>query len=317
MQLLKKVSILFFLSVAVVQASSCCGVGSTQVSSGYPALLPGMFLLQPGFTYSQTNTHDFASQGFNFALAYGVTDHISLSVKSGFSWLQSSLFRAGRYDTINNVIIKTKADTTFLFKNRGITDGLIGTQIVILPMTVLTRQELKVGVDVTLPWSPSEKETKVEGKALVIPARAQTGSGTYGLSGYMVYNRTFPQLHLAALSAFSGRYNLKNDHGRTPSSEIAMLFSAIAGPYANMKPILSAGMSVSGRALDEKAAIDPASGGSRIDLSPAVEYATGENLKLVMNTKLPLWRSMNQRTNGSNFEMQMSLLVTIAAMPHE
>jgi hypothetical protein len=154
-------------------------MGGSLISAGYPSLDKGMILIQPGVDFGNGSYNDFFREGVSVGVAAGFTDRFALSLKTGYVWSQTSALRKGLYDTSGTIIDTIKADTTLHFNNHGFGDGQVGVQYIVIPMTPVTKQELKAGIDVGIPWATAEKKTVVEGMNVVMPARSRTGSGSF------------------------------------------------------------------------------------------------------------------------------------------
>lgn len=312
---MNKIIFAFLMSVLFVvshlNAGSCCGLGGALVSSGHPSVYQGNILILSGLDYSKNSAGDFSREGLSLGLAYGITDNFALSLRTNYSWFQNSVFRKGVFDTINNEIIVIKPDTTLQYDNNGISDGTFGAQLIILPITLLTKQELKTGIDMGIPWAESQKKIEVDGMSILMPAKIQTGLGAFSLGGFVAYTRNFPEQKIAASATMAGRLRFKDKKENDQGNEASVLVSAIAGPFWKTKEILSFSYRTIGKVRDKNGNADSLSGGARFDLTPAIEFSFTEKAKLSLDAEIPLWRDKNQIENGNAFSTRLSFLLFI------
>ena len=312
---------IIFLSFNLLLAQACCGVSSSLLSSGTPAVNQGTFLIMTGGDLSTTQKNDIVREGFSIGLAYGITDWLNISLKTNFAWTQSSLFRLGKYDTTTTdtglIIEPLIADTTFHYRNYGFGDGDAGVQFVIIPMNAFTKQEVKTGGDLGIPWASLKKISTVEGTEQLMPPKAQNGSGGWSLGGFASYSRLFPDIKFTATANIAGKLKFKNNRGDKPGNEASVLVSAVAGPFWKFHGLLTANYKYMGQTLTNNGGSitrkDTVSGGNRIDLLPAISFTPGEALKFTLDAQLPVWRDENQREIGTRFATRLSVLIYMPA----
>jgi hypothetical protein len=312
-------SIAIFSKVAFTQA--CCGVSSSLLSAGTPAVKQGTILILTGGDYSTTQNNDITREGFSLGIAYGITDWLNVSLKTNFGWLQSSLFRQGKYDTTivitltdTVIVIETiLADTTFHYTNYGFGNGDFGTQFIIIPMNAFTKQEIKLGGDCGIPWASTRKKAIVENVEQEMPLKAQNGSGGWSLGWFASYSILFPNIKLTATGNVAGKIKFKNNRGDKPGNDFSTLISLVGGPFWKFHALLTANYKHTGQTSSANggtiAKLDPLSGGNRFDLLPAISFTPGERLKFTLDAQLPVWRDANQHEIGTRFATRLSVLV--------
>lgn len=310
---IKTISVLLLCVVLskLSAASSCCGTGTSSVSEGHPTPAQGTFLALPGADYSKSATGDFQRERVSLALAYGISNRFAVSVRANYAWLQTWTLRRGLYDTMGTVIDVIKPDTTIHFDNNGFGDGSVALQLVILPMTVLSRQELKVGTDLGLPWASSEKKTTIEGLSTVMPPRSQNGSGVFSVGGFLSYSRSMPPQRLAGTATVGGRVRSRDAQGVRPGADIAATASVVAGPLWKLKGLLSAGYGYTTQSVDRHDKPDSTTGGGRVSLTPGLEVSLSEKLQFSLDATVPIWQDMNQKIAGNSLGVRLAAYVFI------
>jgi hypothetical protein len=293
-------------------ASSCCGLSSTLVSSGHPALNQNQFLILNGYDYSRTENEAFSRGGISFGLAYGLTSKLAFSIRTNFNIFRYNQFRPGLYlQNDDNTIEVLKADTTFKFKNQGFGDGLIGVQYTLVPLTLVTKQELKIGADAVIPWATFDKKVHIDGMETLLPAQVQNGNGVFSFGGFVSYNKSLPIHRIAFTTMLAGRVKIKNKNGVTPGNDANILVSSIFGPYFKTKGIISINYKASRQSRDSADTKDSLTGGRRLDIIPAIDIAFNDHFKIAIDTELPLWRDKNQKTRGPIFGTHLNFLIFI------
>jgi hypothetical protein len=302
-----------------VYGQACCGLSGSQLSSGTPAVRQGTFVFLSGVDFSTTQKNDVVREGIPIGIAYGVTNWLNISLKTGFAFIQSSLLRPGKFDTnftASGPLVETLLpDTTFLFSNYGFGDGNAGVQFIIVPLTAFTKQEIKTGFDVGLPWASSREEGLLDGVVQELPLKAQNGGGGFTLGGFASYTKTIPSRKIAFTSNLGGRLKFQNNRGDIPGNDASILVSAIVGPFGEFSGLLSANYRFTGQTQTVNGnsgfIMDTLSGGNRIDILPGIDFTLNDVFKLILDVQLPLWRDANQEAIGTRFAAKLSLLAYI------
>ena len=289
-----------------IDAGSCCGFGTSSIADGHAVVDHGAFLLLAGGDYGQTASADLRSGRASFGVAYGITDRLALSVRSGYVWLHVSTFRTGLFDTTVIPTDTIKPDTTLRFENQGLEDGSIGLQFVVIPQTALTKQELKVGASVGVPWGIPDKKTIVERREVLLPAKAQSGSGSVALGGFIAYSHQFPHYLLASETSLSGSIRLRDKNGDTRGFDVNATATTIAGPFGDFKGVVSLGYGTTGRTLLSTGVLDTTTGGQRITVSPGIDFTLENRAQFLLAVTVPLWQDENQKKTGNSIGVKLS-----------
>lgn len=279
--------------INTVYAQGCCGAGSSLVAGGHPTLEQGTILLQTGgdYAYSLNPLRHQMSSSIN--LAYGITNRFALSVKTSYVW---------KYSSINQQAIVYNGsvllpDTTLVFKNHALGDALIGAQFSIIPITLLNKQELTIGIEAGIPWGSAHSASA----HAEIPKSVQIGNGSYSLGGFLLYNKSFPMYKLAGSTSAAGRVKFANHLNENPGDEASFLVSGIAGPFWKIYSSVSLNYKVMTATISSSGVEEIASSGSRVDVMPALECAFNEHIKVTCGAEFPLWRDTNQKKYGNVF----------------
>lgn len=301
--------IIMALSTTIVHAQGCCGVGSLLVAGGHPTLISGTFFVQAGTEFSSAlNPVRYRGAG-SLNVAYGITDRLALSIKTSYIRLYSYEYNDA---VIRNNVVRAPASTT-VFDNIDFGDGLAAAQFSIIPMDVITEQELKIGIDLGIPWGPDQKKMN----NATLPKKSQTGSGAFNAGSFLSYSKSFTAQKLAASSTIAGRYTFKNRRGEDPGDEASIVVSAIAGPYWQMRGSVSVSCKAVSATVDNFGTVEPSTGGSRVDIAPGIEYAFNEQIKATTSVELPLWRDAYQQRLGNNVGARLSFLYFIPVFETE
>jgi hypothetical protein len=290
----RSIVLLHFIFICLLQstlnAQGCCGIGSALVAGGVPALEQGTFLIQSGADYSRAENPSRYRAAGTINFAYGITERFTVSLKSNIAWLHSSIKQpAVVYN--GNILFP---ETTIVFDNKGIGDGIIGTQFVIVPMEAINKYELKCGADIGIPWGPDKKiKDNVE-----LPKNIQTGSGTFTIGGFLAYNKTFPLYYSAIAATAAGRLKFKNRRHEQPGNEANLLLSGIFGPFWKTRESISINYKATGVTIDANGT-EPATRGNRLDLIPSIECTFTKHIKATCEAEIPLWGDRYQKKYGN------------------
>lgn len=281
-----------------LQAQGCCGIGSALVAGGFPSLRQGSVLIQFGGDYSSAaNKTD--KKALTATIGYGITNRLALSIKSNYAWLHYSRFQPAV--EVGGVVYFP--ETTLVFQNNDFGDGNIGLQYSIIEMNALSKQELKIGSDLGIPWGPDQKN------GTAWPKNVQTGSGAYTIGGFLSYSKAFPAQHLSTAATAAGRIKFKNRRNEKPGNEANILLTGTFGPFWKTRESVSLNYKITGVTLDANGDEEPSSRGSRIDLLPAFEFTFTESINATFEAEFPVWRDAYQKQYGNTIGARVSLLI--------
>jgi hypothetical protein len=272
-------------------SQGCCGIGGSLVSGGYPVLNKNTFLLSTAGNYADAKNPDRMRSGIGMLLAYGISDRLSLSLKTSYVWATYSSYRWP--------IPKPNGDTipgeTDIYKNNGFGDGYAAVQFALIRLTPMNKQELIAGMDVGLPWGPD----KTMDAGVVLPGNIQTGTGGYSVNGFLTYLKAFPAIYYSVTSTIAGRVNFKTRRGKEPGDEFSAMLTSLVGPFYNFRGSVTFNYYRNGKTYDpEYRSI--VSYGKRLSLVPALEYSISSNFVFLMNADIPLWRDEYQLNYGND-----------------
>jgi hypothetical protein len=273
-------------------SQGCCGIGGSLVSGGHPVLNKYTFLINPSGFYADAKDPERHRGGIGTLLAYGITDRISLSLKTSYIWA-----------TFDVPFVLPDSFFVYTYRNNGFGDGYAGAQFALIKLTPMNKQELITGMDVGIPWGPAKK--KVDG--VVLPGNVQTGNGGFSVNVFLAYLKAFPAIHYAVTSTVAGRINFetlkeKDDSddllGKDPGDEFSAMLTSLVGPFFNTRGSMTFNYYFKGTTRnrgDDK----EIKSGQRVSVAPALEYSISSKLQILLNADFPLWRKGTQ-INFSN-----------------
>jgi hypothetical protein len=291
--------VLFFVNNSYTQG--CCGIGGSLVSGGYPVLNKNTVLISTSGNYADAKNPDRHRGGIGVLLAYGITDRLSLSLKTSYVRATSSIYQTPIIISIDSTI----PGKTVNSGNNGFGDGFAAVQFALIRLTPMNKQELITGIDVGIPWGP-DRATVVDtaGNENVLPGNVQTGTGGYSVNGFLTYLKAFPEIYYSVTSTIAGRVQLgKTRNGTKLGDEFSVMLTSLFGPFFGTRESITFNYYQNGMSYNEHSYVDPAekgTSGKRFSLVPALEYSILSNLKLSINADIPLWRDYNQSLYGNN-----------------
>lgn len=283
-----------------LQAQGCCGVGSSLVAGGHPAIEMGSILVQPSVDYSSAENPMRRKGSAALNVAYGITDRLSASVKTHFDYLYSSRLQPAVVYR-DSILYPEK---TVVQQNVGIGDGNVGVQFSIIPMEVLTQRELTIGADVGIPWGPDRKKTD----GVELPNYLQTGSGSTTVGGFVSYTKGFALSRLGFSATAAGRLKFENRRGEDPGDELGLLGTAMVGPFSSIRGSLSVNYKFTGSAQGAGNVQQKFASGTRVDLIPTLEFSLSEKVKLSGDVEIPVYRDVNQKQYGNTLGARFMML---------
>ncbi len=298
--------IMICLAPVPLWAQGCCGIGSLLVAGGTPTLSHGTLFIQAGPNYAMIDSPAGYKTDASLTIAYGITSRISVSVKSSYAWIHSKKFQPA---VIYNDSVFSQS-RTIISDNNDFGDGLLGAQLTLIPLTPLSKQELKTGADIGIPWAPDQK---IQDNAL-LSKDMQTGSGAFTFGGFVSYSRAFPVQYLTVSSMAAGRLKFKNRRNESPGNEASALVSLSAGPFWITHESMSLNYKTSGTTVDVYGAKEVSTSGNRLDILPSITFELHEHVKALVEGEIPVWRDATQRKSGSSFGLRASVLAYIPVL---
>lgn len=306
---LPSICLLLFFLWNGTYAQSCCGIGGSLVSGGHPVLNKYTLLASPSGNYAIADNPTRLRGSTGLLLAYGITDRLSLSLRSSYIWASYSMI-------MPPVILQ---DTTIYpekihYKNNGFGDGYAALQFAVIRLTPSNKQELITGIDAGIPWGSDQKE--VDG--IVLLDNLQTGTGGFSLNGYVTYLRAFPAIYYSITSTVAGRINFKTKRGKDPGDEFSVMLTSLLGPFYNTRLSVTFNYSQNGNDYSQEytktMTESPGTSGKRLSIIPALEYSFSSNLKFLMNANIPLWRDKyaTLNDNDKSFSAQIYWFIPLA-----
>lgn len=290
---------LLLLMVQNSHAQGCCGIGGSLVSGGHPVLETSSLLLSASGNYSDANNPDRHRGTADMLIAYGITDRLSLSVKTSYVWAWSSVYQSP-------IIVQGEElipGKNIHFKNSAIGDGSAAVQYALIRLTPTNKQELIARISAGIPWGPDRK--MVDG--VVLPGNVQSGGGGFSLNSSLSYLKALPNLHFSVTSTVAGGLTFKTRKGKDPGDEFSVMLTALFGPFFTTRESITLNYNVIGTTYDERGLPETGSPGRRLSLTPAFEYSIISDLKLLLFTEIPLWRDRNQSLYGNNRSLKAEL----------
>ena len=266
-------------------AQGCCGIGGSLVSGGHPVLNKTTFLVNTSGNYADAKNPERHRGGIGALLAYGITDRLSLSLKTSYVWATYSTY-------MPPIIVDDELifpGDTINYKNNGFTDGYATVQFTLVKLTPMNKQELITGIDAGIPWGPDRKMVS----GVVLPGNVQTGTGGYSVNGFLTYLKAFPTMHYAVTSTIAGRVNFKTRRGNDPGDEFTVMLTSLFGPFFKTRGSITFNYYRKGPTHDENN-LEEIISGQRLSMVPALEYSILSNLRILLHADIPLWRKGNQ-----------------------
>lgn len=290
-------------------AQSCCGIGGSLVSGGHPVLNKHTLLASPSGSYALADDPQRVRGSTQLLLAYGLTDRLSLSLKTSYIWASYSMEMPPVYlpDTVLH-------PERIHYKNNGFGDGYAALQFAVIRLTPFNKQELITGIDAGIPWGPDRKEVN----GIILLDNLQTGTGGFSLNGYVTYLRAFPAIYYSVTSTVAGRINFKTRRGKDPGDEFSVMLTSLLGPFYNTRLSITLNYSQNENDYSQEytktMTISPGSSGKRLSLIPALEYSFTSNLKFLINSNTPLWRDKyaTLNDNDKSFSAQIYWFIPLA-----
>ena len=287
-----------FLGLFIVNnshAQGCCGIGGSLVSGGYPVPDRYTLLASASGNYADADKPERLRGSAGFLLAYGITDRLSLSLKTSYIWASYS---------IDMPPFIFQGDTTYpgkkVDKNNGFGDGYAAIQYAIIRLTPMNKQELIAGMDAGIPWGPDKKKDH----GVVLVDNVQTGSGGFSLNGYLTYLKAFPAIYYSVTATVAGRVNFTTRRGKDPGDEFSVMMTSLLGPLFNTRASVTFNYSRNGTdysmEYSDDMQIAPGTSGKRLSFIPALEYSFSKDLKILVNADLPLWRDKYDASNNND-----------------
>lgn len=224
--------------------------------------------------------------------AYGITDRLSLSLKTSYVHATASIYRSEIIKP-NGEIIPEKMVP---YKNTNFGDGFAALQFALIKMTPMNKHELISGVDVGLPWGQDRK--MVDG--VLQPGNIQTGTGGFSLNGFVTYLKAFPAIYFSVASTIAGRINFITRSEKDPGDEFSALLTSLFGPFSNFRPSLTLSYYQNGLTYNKFDLAELGTNGKRFSLIPALEYLPLASIKIALSADVPLLQDKNQRLYGNN-----------------
>ncbi|MBL8028666.1 MAG: hypothetical protein JNL74_19740, partial [Fibrobacteres bacterium] len=210
------------LPVCEALAQGCCGASSPQGTGLHTALHRGEFLIRTGVDYSNAENPSRNSVSSYAAVAYGMAEFVSLSIKSSYSLLSASRFRPAVI--VNGVTLLN--DTVIEQSNKGLGDGVVGAQFTLIPMNWPRQYELLAAVDLLIPWAEDAKmENNVQ-----LPDNIQTGNGGYAVSIAVGFVKAIPNKLLSLQFTANHKFKFETRKGSIPGDESGTMLSLSVGP---------------------------------------------------------------------------------------
>jgi hypothetical protein len=290
------ICLLVLLLVNNSSAQGCCGIGGSLVSGGYPVLDKNTILASVSGNYADAKKPDERHRGGSgVMLAYGITDRLSLSLKTSYIWATYSKYMPPIIDHG----VQIYSGKTVNYKNNGLGDVYTAVQFALIRLTPMNKQELITGMDVGIPLGPYEN--KVDG--VVLPGNVQTGTGGFSVNGFLTYLKAFPTIYYAVTSTIAGRVNfttLHKNEKKDPGDEFSVMLTSLFGPFYNTRGSITFIYYRKGQSFDkDNIPIDKAPS-KRFSFVPALEYSIVPDMKLSINADIPLWRNEAQKIYGND-----------------
>jgi hypothetical protein len=300
------ISVLFFSNNAYAQG--CCGIGGSLVSGGHPVLNKYTILASPSGNYAVADNPARRRGSIGLLLAYGITDRLSLSLKTSYIWTSYSE-DMGRWVSADGDTLYPKDQQ----RNNGFGDGYAALQFAIIRLTPINKQELITGLDLGIPWGPDSNMVN----GVVLKDNVQTGTGGFSLNGFVTYLKAIPEFYFSATATIAGRINFKTRRGKDPGDEFSLMLTALCGPLFNTRASITLNYSQNGMDYSDEFIDDqPGYGtsGERLSLIPALDYSISSNLKFLINANLPLWRDKYASLNDNDkaFSAQIYWFIPLA-----
>jgi hypothetical protein len=281
-------------------AQGCCGIGGSLISGGHPVLNKNTVLLSASGDYADADNPERHRGGSGIMLAYGITDRLSLSLKTSYIWATYSNY----LPPIIDHGVQIFAGETVNYRNNGFGDGYAGVQFALIRLTPMNKQELITGIDAGIPWGPDRKI--VDG--FVLPDNVQTGIGGFSVSGFLTYLKAFPIIYYSITSTIAGRVNFKTRRGKDPGDEFSVMLTSLFGPFLNTRESITFNYSQNGEDYnDHYDAAAKGTSGKRFSLIPALEYSILSNLKFSINADIPLWRDKYDSLNNNDKSLKADI----------
>lgn len=286
---------LFLFVLFIVNHSysqGCCGIGGSLISGGHPVLGKNTFLASASGNYADAKDPERRRGAVGALLAYGITDRLSLSLKTSYVWATYAYYRSP-------IIVNGEQlypGESIVDKNNGFGDGYAAAQFALIRLTPMNKQELIAGIDAGIPWGPDRK--MVNGVVLI--DNLQTGTGGYSVNGFLTYLRAFPKIHYSVASTIAGRIAFKTRRKRDPGDEFSVQVTSLFGPFFNTRESVTFTYFQKGVTYNDNHEAVEISSGRRLSIVPALEVSILSNLRVAILADLPLWRDKNQSLTGND-----------------
>ena len=276
------------------QAQGCCTVGASTLGGLEHGLQPYR-TLSVGINY-QYNSLTTAFQGreriddplrraadvgyFSLSLEYGLQPRLSVLMIASYSGKAREL-------TVESEEGGNGFPETVRFSSSGIGDLQVVAKYDLLMPTITSPWEIAIGAGAGLPTGSATREQ--DGARL--SADLQPGSGAPSLMGWWFAMRSLPDCGLRIVTSGTYRYAGTNLDGYRTGDEIVLL----AGAEYDLSGYIGSSLVARARFARKDFAgrrVLSATGGSYVDLVPALTYAGGPSAARFFS-HIPLYRNIN------------------------
>ena len=280
-------AVLLTIGADVTFSQSCCGIGSsrsaglhTTASKGHAFVGTSVVHSASGELYKGGKVIDDptgrSSRRTDFLadVGYGVSDRFFMRLSTGFS------NRSKEWSIYIDAV--PPISENFTQDNWGLLDGSLSASFTLIPSTVISKKQLTLGAEVTLPWGSIDHVQD----GVTLSRDLQAGSEMWALGGFIFFHRDWPDRKLAVSLMSRGVIPIANKQKNATGKTLELSATALAGPFRWLRVSLGPALKLSGADLANGVSNDR-TGGTRIDIVSGLEISPSRNWAFTFDAELP------------------------------